>query len=113
MLVVVIILAILAAIAIPVYLNQREQARQAAVRADLRSAKVALEAYRAAEDRYDAVALTGLPGALVLSPSINMNMDAITADGYCVSAHHDGSTAWYWVAHSYGSIRGPADTEPC
>ena len=44
LLVVVIIIGILAAIAIPVFLNQREKAQQAAVEADARSAGSAISA---------------------------------------------------------------------
>ena len=44
LLVVVIIIGILAAIAIPVFLNQRERAQQAAVEADARSAGSAISA---------------------------------------------------------------------
>jgi type IV pilus assembly protein PilA len=45
LLVVVIIIGILAAIAIPVFLNQRERAWQSSVESDLRNAAVAQETY--------------------------------------------------------------------
>ena len=47
LLVVVIIIGILAAIAIPVFLNQRESAWKGAVEADLRNAALAIESYSA------------------------------------------------------------------
>jgi len=47
LLVVVIIIGILAAIAIPVFLNQRESAWRASVESDLRNAALAIETYAA------------------------------------------------------------------
>lgn len=50
LLVVVLIIGILAAIAIPVFLGQQNQAREAATKSDLANAKVALLAYATAHD---------------------------------------------------------------
>ncbi|WP_439565712.1 type II secretion system protein [Microcella sp.] len=50
LLVVVLIIGILAAIAIPVFLGQQNQAREAATKSDLANAKVALLAYATAND---------------------------------------------------------------
>ena len=50
LLVVVIIIGILAAIAIPVFLSQREQANQAACRSDVRNGAASAQAYLAAND---------------------------------------------------------------
>ncbi|MEY3019299.1 MAG: hypothetical protein RLZZ272_283, partial [Actinomycetota bacterium] len=52
LLVVVVIVAILAGVAIPTFLQQRERAWESAVRAELRSAVVALESYRAESGAY-------------------------------------------------------------
>ncbi len=57
LLVVVIIIGILAAIAIPVFLNQRESAWRASVESDLRNAALAIETY-AAENNGSLAALT-------------------------------------------------------
>jgi type IV pilus assembly protein PilA len=54
LLVVVIIIGILAAIAIPVFLNQRESAWQRAAEADARNAAIAVESYYTAERSYPA-----------------------------------------------------------
>jgi type IV pilus assembly protein PilA len=57
LLVVVIIIGILAAIAIPVFLNQRERAWISAAESDARNAAIALETYYTAEDAYPADAV--------------------------------------------------------
>ena len=52
LLVVIIIIGILAAIAIPVFLNQREKGWEAAVQSDLRNAATAQETWLTQEDAY-------------------------------------------------------------
>jgi type IV pilus assembly protein PilA len=54
LLVVIIIIGILAAIAIPVFLNQRQKGWDAAVKADLRNAATAEETYLTQENVYTA-----------------------------------------------------------
>jgi type IV pilus assembly protein PilA len=52
LLVVIIIIGILAAIAIPVFLNQRQKGWEAAVQSDLRNAATAQETWLTQEDEY-------------------------------------------------------------
>lgn len=56
LLVVVIIIGILAAIAIPVFLNQRDSARAAASESDIRNAAIQLETYYTQNGDYPAAA---------------------------------------------------------
>ena len=56
LLVVVIIIGILAAIAIPVFLNQRDSARAAASESDIRNAAIQLETYYTKNGDYPATA---------------------------------------------------------
>ena len=56
LLVVVIIIGILAAIAIPVFLNQRDSARAAASESDIRNAAIQLETYYTKNGDYPAAA---------------------------------------------------------
>jgi type IV pilus assembly protein PilA len=55
LLVVIIIIGILAAIAIPVFLNQRQKGWEAAVQSDLRNAATAQETYLTQNDSYTSV----------------------------------------------------------
>ncbi len=93
LLVVVIIIGILAAIAIPVFLNQRERAWDRAVESDLRNAATAQETYFTDNDEY-----TDEIGDLTDSSIGFNNSDAVefgpmtaTDGGYCMEAVHDSS----------------------
>ncbi len=68
LLVVVVIIGILAAIAIPVFLNQRNAARNASVESDIRNMATVMETYYTTNDAYptDAASLTSA-GAQVSS----------------------------------------------
>lgn len=64
LLVVVIIIGILAGIAIPVFLNQRESAWRAEVESDLKNAALAAETYAVQNDgSYDGLTVAELEGA--------------------------------------------------
>ena len=65
LLVVVIIIGILAAIAIPVFLNQRDSARAAASESDVRNAAIQLETYYTQNGDYPAAAGLGVCAAAV------------------------------------------------
>ena len=67
LLVVVIIIGILAAIAIPVFLNQRNSARLASVQSDLRNAAVEVETYYTQNQAYPATG--ALPADVEVSPN--------------------------------------------
>ncbi len=67
LLVALLIIAILAAIAIPVYLGQREKARDAAAKSAVRSAMVAVESVYV--DSHDFTAILG-PDLVAIEPSI-------------------------------------------
>jgi type IV pilus assembly protein PilA len=85
LLVVIIIIGILAAIAIPIFLNQRSQANQAACRSDLRNGAAQANSYAAAQPTgnfvgMDAAALQAAPYDWNLSaPSSNPVVD-LSAD---------------------------------
>lgn len=87
LLVVVIVLGILAAIAIPVYLSQRERGWQAQLTADVRNAILDVEAgYVANNGRYpvDQAAFDAL-GPEISDPSISLSYTVSAAgDAFCV-----------------------------
>jgi type IV pilus assembly protein PilA len=86
LLVVVIIIGILAAIAIPTFLNQREKAWQKAAQSDLRNSATVAEEYFSDNGTYvglDVATLktSGNAGEIVLAYTG-------TATAYCISADH-------------------------
>ena len=106
LLVVVIIIGILAAIAIPVFLAQRERAWRSTAQSDLRNGAVALETYYTDEGGYggDPAAGTGAfdQDEIGFNPSENVTHWAVYATGdnadqaYCMAASHDNhDEVWY------------------
>lgn len=112
LLVVIIIIGILAAIAIPVFLNQRQKGWEAAVQSDLRNAATAQETVLTESAEYT----TSIPAleALGFKYSDGANYDggtaAITVDSvsgglsYCMSATANGGSVF-----SYSSPTGLSD----
>lgn len=99
LLVVVIIIGILAAIAIPVFLNQRRKAWDAAVKSDLRNAATAQETYLTENDAYS-VNTAGL-ASVGFNQSGSVTFVTVTATAgtaYCMEANHQSdpaNTYWY------------------
>ena len=113
LLVVVIIIGILAAIAIPVFLNQRERAWNSAAQSDLRNAAIAQETYFTDNAEYtrlvvgtaggeeDDPATTGLTDlGFRESANVTLTVPGINAENeaafYCMRAVHDsGGEVWF------------------
>jgi type IV pilus assembly protein PilA len=102
LLVVVIIIGILATVAIPVFLNQRESAWQSSVEADLRNAATDMETYFAANGTYDSEAISGSSGTDWTSTDegsdgVEVSADATSDSGFCLSASHSSfeDTTYY------------------
>ena len=111
LLVVIIIIGILAAIAIPVFLKQREKGWDAAVQSDLRNAATAQETYltegapgtyttsdtdlKASGFKYSGAQNYGTGGAVITST-------IATGKSYCMSAQ-SASGKYFW----YDSATGP------
>jgi len=107
LLVVIIIIGILAAIAIPVFLNQRKKAVDASAKSDLRTVANELETYATDAQAYPAtVTFTAATKVLAIAgggnvtlsngntPTIKYNAAAATATAYCVKVvNPKGSTA--------------------
>ena len=94
LLVVVIIIGILAAIAIPVFLNQRESARDSAVQATVRSAATYMEigVTESAADAYP-MALSELTGFGFRSgDSVVVEDPDVEGTLYCIQASHLSDT---------------------
>ena len=86
LLVVIIIIGILAAIAIPVFLNQRKKAVDASIKSDLRTAATALETYFTDNQAYNAA--TGQSPKFSQGNTIKV---AVTATGYCLQGQNANS----------------------
>jgi type IV pilus assembly protein PilA len=95
LLVVVIIIGILAAIAIPVFLNQREKAYQKAVESDLRNAAIQVESYFADYDAYPPGTLTWANATnavgndtVTVSSSVSLTYENEGNGAYCIAGSH-------------------------
>ena len=113
LLVVIIIIGILAAIAIPVFLNQRAKGWDAAVKADLRNAATAQETYLTENATYttNMVALQSM--GFKYSDAKNYSSGAVITPmvtggiSYCLGATANGGTAFKYSART-GCRRAPA-----
>jgi type IV pilus assembly protein PilA len=110
LLVVIIIIGILAAIAIPVFLNQRKKGWDAQAKSDLKNMATAEETYLTDNNVY--TALLGDLKSEGFNPSADTTGQTATptgtgnADGYCLTADSKSGITWY-----YGSDTGtPAQT---
>jgi type IV pilus assembly protein PilA len=114
LLVVIIIIGILAAIAIPVFLNQRKKGYDAAAKSDLRNLAGFEEIYLNDTGHYGTIAqVVALEPTLSASHSVVLSVVRYdTAMGYCLSAKHLGSTEiWYYDSQGGGVL--PVGTTDC
>ena len=106
LLVVVIIIGILAAIAIPVFLAQRERAQEAECQSDLRNAAAAANAYLAGEGNgsFAGMTLDDLEtNGYNASPNVDMGDPAVAdgGDSFTISADCAGN-----ISGDYSSVTG-------
>jgi type IV pilus assembly protein PilA len=107
LLVVVIIIGILAAIAIPAFLGQRERARRGAVQSDLRNLAISAETFFTDNSTYDGFEADVLFTGYAESDGVVLTaVDAnTTATSFCVGGTHPGLPAGeVW---SYKNDRSP------
>jgi type IV pilus assembly protein PilA len=115
LLVVILIIAILAAIAIPVFLNQRKKGWDAQAQSALKDAATAIETYGTANNgNFTGVNTETATGTNLAAngyrPTTNVNiLVQANTQGYCISAYHLlGAKNWY-----YSSEAGaPTTTKP-
>ena len=123
LLVVILVIAILAAIAIPIFLNQREKSWSAQIQSTLKNAATAAESYAVANDG-DFSGLDGYraeddAGAFLASEGFQwpgyllyLRISA-TTDAYCIEARHSqlaGNSGWR--RSTYQSAVGAPQTTP-
>lgn len=120
LLVVIIIIGILAAIAIPIFLNQRKKAVDAGVKSDVKTTADALETWAVdnPSTTYPAgtMGTTAMTSALGNVPLTQNNVIVVTANsatkGYCIKGSNpngnaDGSTSggFFWYDSTAGGLQ--------
>jgi type IV pilus assembly protein PilA len=120
LLVVVVILAILAAIAIPVFLNQRQKGYAAQVQSALRNAATAVESY-AVDNDGDYSGLETVPDVTATlrangfqMPPWAMTFDVVASStSYCIEIRHVNAIAGnQWRRATYFGDRGAPGATP-
>lgn len=109
LLVVVVIIGILAAIAIPIFLNQRNSARNASVESDLRNIATVMETYYTQNDEYPTAADLTAGTDYTLSPG---NGVAITlgTGSYTLAGCNDESLVEYTYDSAAGGLQETTST---
>jgi type II secretion system protein G len=96
LLVVMIIIGILAAIAIPIFLNQRKSAHDSAIKSDLRSAATEVESYYVNNQDYPTSAQFGSLD-VESSPGVSLTYQSYTDGSFCiVGANSDANHSWVY-----------------
>lgn len=115
LLVVIIIIGILAAIAIPVYLDQQKRARDAAVKTDLGNAKIAVASYLASNPTVTTAVgmtsaqattegFTGTSGVTITWPVVS---NSAVAGDWCLAGNHpQGKETSFKVTGSGAIVTG-------
>jgi type IV pilus assembly protein PilA len=106
LMIVIAIIGILAAIAIPQFNAYRQRSYNAAAVGDLRNAITSQEAYFVDNDTYS-TAVANLQGAnygLILSGGVALSVTAGTTSGYTMTSRNGRGTITYSIAGPGGSI---------
>jgi prepilin-type N-terminal cleavage/methylation domain-containing protein len=122
LLIVVVIIGILAAIAIPKFANTKEKAYLASMKSDLRNLATAQEAYFADNQTYASgsaqnvggtISVTG-PTGFEFAPSagVTVNFSAPDGSGWSATATHTGTTKTCTIAVGSQVQQGQTDGEP-
>ena len=110
LLVVILIIAILAAIAIPVFLRQREKGWRSQMESALKNAATAQESYLTTSTAY--TNNTGLLASegFKSAPDVRISVATATSTRYCMQATHTSLTT---VTYFYDSDSGRPTTGTC
>ena len=134
LLVVIIIIAILAAIAIPVFLKQREKGWKSQTESAVKNAATAAESWGTDNGgtyvglcggasattcgEFDNTASAGVANRLMdnglkMAPAVNLRVIRADATGYCLAATHDNLQAAPVYTVYFASSSGAPSTTPC
>jgi type IV pilus assembly protein PilA len=114
LLVVIIIIGILAAIAVPVFLRQRQKGYQATDRSDLRNLANFEELYLNDNELYGSGSDINTPTSQV-HPSAGVTLKVVSyqdVKGYCLSASHSGDALTMYYDSNAGGIQ-PVSATGC
>ncbi len=111
LLIVVVIIGILAAIAIPKFSNTKEKAYVAAMKSDLRNLVTAEESYFADNLAYGSIANLGTSYAT--STGVAVATSAVTATGWSASATHTGTAQTCTIALGAAAGTGASGQPAC
>lgn len=111
LLVVIAIIGILAAIAIPQFAAYRRRGYEATLKADLRNAATAQEAYFAQNQTYKSGSLvSGTPAGYNKSADVTTMQAAVSGGAFSLTATHSNCTGINWT---YSSATGIATGATC
>ncbi|WP_309649334.1 prepilin-type N-terminal cleavage/methylation domain-containing protein [Nocardioides sp.] len=110
LLVVVVIIGVLAAIAIPVFLNQREKAADAGAKSDLKNAATIQETYLVDEGTYTADEAVLTTAGFKNTEDVTFTILSADVDGYCMSATGAPSDVIWYYDSSNGGLLPSGDT---
>ena len=102
LLVVVIIIGILAAIAIPTFLNQRKKGWESAVKSDLRNYAIVMETHLTDTGTYADTATVTKP-APAPSSDVTVTVPVATVETYCLQGVHAKNTGDIWSLRPGGA----------
>ena len=107
LMIVIAIIGILAAIAIPQFSAYRTRAYNAAARSDIKNASTAQEAYFVDEETYCSTTIGNLTGStygLYLSENVTVELTTGSVDGYTMRAFHSSGNKTFSIVGPGGSI---------
>ena len=112
LLVVILIIGILAAIALPAFLNQRAKAQDTTAKSDVRTAQTAIETYYTDNQKYTgatAAVLQGIEPALKNANNLSVTPDG-TGTGYTIYVQSKGSNGVkYSIINAAGTVTRTCD----
>lgn len=112
LLVVILIIGILAAIAIPVLLNQRQKGYDAQAKNDIRNLAGFEEIYLSDKNTYGRIAeIQAAEPTLSVGPGVTISVVRFAGvSGYCLSARHASSGRTFWYDSQAGGFQGVTAT---
>ncbi|GEP36377.1 hypothetical protein NPS01_00400 [Nocardioides psychrotolerans] len=101
LLVVVVIIGILAAIAIPTFLNQREKAADSATKSDLKNAATAVETFFVDKQTYVGAALD----PATETEGVDVTLANPTIDAFCLVGTNAGGSGYFMYDSTDGGLQ--------
>lgn len=106
LLVVVVIIGILAAIAIPLFLSQKDKAAEAGVKSDLKNASTYMETYFVDANTYTGATTTWLTNTSGFKKTSNVTLAVVApgASSYCIEGNVTGKDTKFHLTSANGSV---------